>query len=171
MNPIGDATLWVLEPTTVEGIKISLVICELPDLPILAHFDKTMGVFNDAIGSQILKMVNTLRGEFENNTFVDALRMESLRVMDATEDFLILHFQKDYLRTTSNMVVRYKQVSGDVQFLGNNITTNRFLKDAAFKTKCSVKVVMNDGALYFALNSTKDPYTVQDVLNVKAKIM
>ncbi|CAO3630656.1 unnamed protein product [Cunninghamella echinulata] len=130
-----------------------------------------MGVFGEAVAKQVLQIIGTLKGDISNNTFIDATRLNDLKVIDYNdEDFMLLQFQKDYLRTTSTMAIRYKQVNRDVSFLGNNQITNPYFKDARFKTKCGLKIIMQGDAIYFALNTTRDPFNEQDVANVKAKI-
>lgn len=165
-----NATLWILDSIKIDEINLSLIICELPNITILKKLDD-MGVFKDAIANQVLQIINTLKGNFQNNTFIDCMRTDKLPLISSDEDFMLLQFQKGYLHTTSNMVIRYKHVHKDINFLGNNLITNEYFKNGTFKIKCGIKIILDNDSIYFALNTLDDKFNTNDINNVKIKIM
>lgn len=175
-----DAPLWMLEPITRLGLKILLLIVELPDHDLLRIVDAT-GKFREAIVDQWIPIVQVMRGNPPPEGFlmnVDILDKEPpLKVPGI--DVVIIQFQKHYMGSTKNVVLfedREMDTEQMRSLLDDTKETNVFFKSGTFAGKIDLQVTISRDErgriLTFSASEfeLKKEFTEDEVSNVKSII-
>ena len=163
MTQVYDAPLWFLESITLDEIRISLAICELPN-NILLHQIDHLGNFRPAVINQIMPIVNTLLKGVSKNKLMMA-NLDNTKFLkkiksNSDEEILLILFQKHYKGSTqtSCVVINSELVKSKpklIQKLHDCNITNKYFKGGKVVIKYDMKMYINGNGLFFGIQRKK----------------
>lgn len=164
--------LWILEKTNDNGLKIGMVVFELPEHKTL-HFLDSNGHFQGAILNQVIQILLMLRGGAPNEGLINAKMQGKFPEFPVDEDLLLLQFQKHYLNTTQTSCLPLTAAGEEkgADYLDNTVT-NKFFKKANFILKYTVNILIEPTNIVFSLNELGDANIDDEaVLKIKERIL
>ena len=165
------SSFYILKTINKHGIKVALMVCELP-AHILLHEIDFRGNFNDIIISQISQIILGLRGELPVGVLISTEKKYPEFPVN-NEDLILVMFQKEYQYTTRTVAMPLTDEGHEkLQYFSNVIETNQIFKDANGIMKYKLHTDIDDRRISFQISS----YETKEILSneidkFKSKIM
>ena len=170
--------LWILESIQDHGLKIRMIIIELPQHEILHYIDAT-GQFMEAIFNQLMQIIQTLRGNYPANVILNTKTFDKFPEFTVDEDLILLHLQKHYYLTTKTMVIPLnKNAEEKLHLFSNNVPdtvipeTNKYFKNPKILLKYNLNIIYDSDSIVFGLDGTGNKeFSPEDIKRINSKIM